>query len=257
MQTNTLMSLDIKFETADIIPAPFSHQIVVKASLDKPTIPLSFQILYTYRDDLTEEEILEEGFTLKDNFSWEGQLDAAWREPILKLIEQTPEKFTNKGLEEEENFFEITLNNQEKGVPKNQESWEYLLQELMQAVFETAEKEAPLYLIFVEIDQQKKVSSLEISLQFAQRKANAYTMDGENKTEKEIDWELAKDVIQLVFIGEFIPEKATTNEPKNTGKYLSTGDGIWYEFTKSLKNPNGNRYYLHDLNAAWTEVKEA
>lgn len=257
MQTNTLVSLDIKFETADIIPAPFSHQIVVKAALDKPTIPLSFQILYTYRDDLTEEEILEEGFTVKDDFSWEGQLDAAWKEPILQLITQTPEKFSTKALEEEENFFEITLNNQEKGVPKNQESWEYLLQELMQAVFETAEKEAPLYIIFVEIDQQKKASSVEVSLQFAQRNARVYTMDGEDKAEKEIDWELAKDLIQLVFVGEFMPEKATTNEPKNTGKYISTGDGIWYEFTKSLKNPNGNRYYLTDLMAAWNEVKFA
>ena len=255
MQPTTLMSLDIKFETADIIPAPFSHQIVIKAELDKPQLPLSFEILYTYRDDLSEEEILEEGFTSNDNFTWKGQLDNSWKESILQLVAQTPDKFSSKALEEESNFLEVTFNRNEKGVPKNQESWEYLLQELMQAVFETAEKEAPLYIIFVEIDQQKKANVLEVSLQFAKRKAVAFLSNETEKQEKDLEWEMAKELIHLVFVGEFLPEKATTVEPKTPGKFISTGDGIWYEFSKSLKNPNGNRYYLNDLTATWKEIE--
>jgi hypothetical protein len=60
-------------------------------------------------------------------------------------------------------------------------------------------------------------------------------------------WEEATDLIGHVFIGEFIPEKATKHEPKNVGKFLSVGDSLWYECTKSLKNPNGNRSYIIEL----------
>lgn len=247
MQLKQLQQLQIKYETADIIPAPYCNQILL--SLEQKTEGLSadFQIVYTYRDDLTEEDLYDEGFTSEDDFSWKGILNKAWRTAIEQLLAKTPERPNHKALEEEENFLEISVGKNFEGRPQNQAEWEYLLQELMQAVYETAQKEKNLSLIYKKIDRDKNVQTLFIDVFFSTRKAEAYTGTGSGKTLKQFVWEDATPLMQQVFVGEFIPELASQNEPKNPGKYLTTGDGFWYEFSKSLKNPNGNKKYTVTL----------
>jgi hypothetical protein len=61
MEINQLSSLVIKFETADMVGAPFSHQILLKMQFAGQGIGVDFQIAYIDREDLSEEEILEEG----------------------------------------------------------------------------------------------------------------------------------------------------------------------------------------------------
>jgi hypothetical protein len=125
MEINQLSSLVIKFETADMVGAPFSHQILLKMQFAGQGIEVDFQIAYIDREDLSEEEILEEGFSLNDDYSWKGQIDNAWLEPIKEILKKTPNKFNHKALEEEMNFFEIEVNQQSAGNPINQTDWEY------------------------------------------------------------------------------------------------------------------------------------
>lgn len=247
MKVEKLNQLELKFETADILPPPFSHQILLTLDFKEKFIDTKFEIAYTYRDELTDEEILEEGFTGNEDLAWAGELSKAWEAPILNLINKSPEKFNLKALEEEQNFLEINVNKTLKGNPQNQEAWEYLLQELTQAVYETYGKEAPFKMIFKKIDKDKSTSTFELNLHYTDRRVEAYSITESSKMAKELVWEEASDLLQNVFIGDFITDKAMKNEPKTVGKFLSVGDGFWYEFTKSLKNPNGNRAYIVNL----------
>lgn len=247
MKVEKLSQLEIKFETADILPPPFSHQILLTLDFKENFIDTKFEIAYTYRDELTDEEILEEGFTGNEDLAWAGELSKAWEAPILKLIGQTSDKFNAKALEEEQNFLEISINQKTKGNPVNQDVWEYLLQELTQAVYETYGKEAPFQLVFKRIEKDKSSSSFELNLHYTDRKVLASTNINGLEESKSISWEEASDLLQHIFIGDFITDKAQKSEPKTVGKFISIGDGFWYEFTKSLKNPNGNRAYIVEL----------
>jgi len=247
MKVEKLSQLEIKFETADILPPPFSHQILLTLDFKENFIDTKFEIAYTYRDELTDEEILEEGFTGNEDLAWAGELSKAWEAPILNLIGKTSEKFNTKALEEEQNFLEISINQKIKGNPSNQEVWEYLLQELTQSVYETYGKEAPFQLVFKKIEKDKSTSTFELNLHYTDRKVLASTTTNGIEESKNLSWEEASDLLQHIFIGDFITDKAQKAEPKTVGKFISIGDGFWYEFTKSLKNPNGNRAYIVDL----------
>lgn len=248
MDIKKLESLVIKFETADMIPPPFSHQILLETKPSGKGIEVDFQIAYIYREELSEEEIIEEGFTLNDDYAWKGLLDMPWIAPLQNLLTQTPNRFNNKALEEEQSFLEISVNNQHTGTPQNQEEWEYFLQELIQAIYETSQKEAPFHLDYRKIGKDKTIQNFELNLYYAVRKAEGITTtNGTNPEVREITWEEANNIIQNVFIAEFIQESALKSEPKNTGKYLAIGDGLWYEFGKSLKRPHGNKGYLSEL----------
>ncbi len=243
MDIKQFKTIEIKFETADIVPPPFSHQILLRAEITPAGVQVDFQIAYIYREELTEEEIVEEGFTLNDDYAWKGTLHNGWVRPLQNLVQQTPTRYNDKALEESLNFLEINLNNQKSGRPHNIEDWEYLLQELMQAVYETAQKEAPFYLLYRKIGKDKHLQDVEINVFFAHRKAEVVA---QNRTFP-LDWDQAQELIQQVFIGEFLQESALKNEPKNGGKFITLGDGLWYEFGKSLKRPHENKGYLSDL----------
>ena len=247
MKLEELNYLEIKFETADILPPPFSHQILLTFDFKKDFIETKFEIAYTYRDELTDEEILEEGFNGEEDLAWAGEISNEWQKPIWKLVAFTPEKSNKKGLKEEQNFLELSINEKPFGNPQNQEEWEYLLQELTQTVYETYGKENPFKLIFKNLGSNSRVSIFELILHYTNRKVEAFTeIDGE-RINRSLPWEEASDLLGQVFIGEFLTEKASKKEPQTLGKFISVGDGYWYEFTKSLRNPNGNRNYITSL----------
>jgi len=247
MLITELKHLEIKFETADILPPPFSHQILLSLDFQNDFIDTKFEIAYTYRDELSDEEILDEGFTGEENVAWAGELSNAWKVPILELLAQMPEKSNQKAIQEEQNFLELVVNGKTYGNPKNQEEWEYLLQELSQAVYETYGKELPFSLTFKKVDSNKSVSIFELILHYTDRRVEAYTEVDSMKRSRSLTWEEASELIGQVFVGDFFPDKASKNEPKSIGKFITVGDGLWYEFTKSLKNPNGNRAYITSL----------
>lgn len=247
MKLEELKHLEIKFETADILPPPFSHQILLTFDFEKDFIDTKFEIAYTYRDELTDEEILEEGFNGEEDLAWAGEISNAWQQPISKLLAFTPEKSNQKGLKEEQSFLELSINGKPFGNPQNQEDWEYLLQELIQAVYETYGKELPFKLIFKKLDSNNRDFTFEMMLHYTERKVEAFTEINGETTARSLPWEEATDLLGQVFVGDFLTDKASKKAPQSLGKFISIGDGYWYEFTKSLRNPNGNRNYITSL----------
>ena len=172
------MQFTIRFLTADIIPAPFCHEILAHFTIEPTCLQTNFQMIYTEREDMEDDEIYDEGFTLNDDFEWNGTLNPKWSEQLLKLWEKTPKTIAKKPNNENENYLEIEVNNDFNGRPTNAVDWEYLLQELIQAVFETAGKEKFLQLIYREVLADKTFSEKTLSVYFKMRKAEV--VDNQN-----------------------------------------------------------------------------
>lgn len=218
----------IRFQTAPSTPAPFSHYDTFKLFIDSESkINVDFSITYIDRDALTEDEILNEGFTLNDNFSWKGGLAPLWIEEFEKIL--TTSKIIRKREEDEyQDFIEVELEEEGKRVtiyPVVKEKWQYFLQELMQAIFEVSKKEDPFKLSYLDIQGQESVL-LDFEASFATKTFKSSKNGGADKI---LPWAQLQTVMDTVYRAEFIDDYALESKPTKAGKYLSAGDGLWFQ----------------------------
>lgn len=244
-----IRSITIQYQTAEVIPAPFSHRISFTASVTpKQQLQTSFRIEYLDREELTEEEIENEGFTGDDDFAWEGTLAAAWTDQLERVLSRTD--YHKPGRQPGESENQILVNGEGNsafsGQPRNTEEWEYLTQELMQAVYETARLEAPLRITYLRLERDGS-DRLDLQVLFATRKIETTRSRASGKTSGTLDWDALIPVLKLIYTGDFLPEKAIQREPRQPGRYLETGDGLWYELGTSLVNPPGNHRFLSQI----------
>lgn len=239
-----MKTIEIRFQTADIIPAPYAHQYQIIYNFAEE-LSVDFQLIYEDRSHLSEDEIIDEGFTENDDFSWKGTLHQVWGKALSQLLTATnlKDKYPESA---QENFVEIGINGQ-KGYPKNQAKWEYFLQEQIQAIYETAQKEAPLKLLYLKQWPNNEKVTLEINVLFSERIVKTSIDLGSKQEQKDLRWEHLNEILQKVYMGEYLAENATDTNPNKAGKYLNIGDGLWYELGKSLVNPRGNNRYLLEL----------
>jgi hypothetical protein len=234
------MHIDIRIQSADIIPPPFSYQAQLRLDIEQGQLQAHLQLIYTDRDEVDLEDILDEGFTENDDFDWKGTLQAAWIPSIEKIVKET--RLNQEEVDETTDFVEVTIDS-ETGTPENLESWRYFYQELTQVVFETAQKEAPLRIQYRKMSEQD-TKGWQLEMSFETRKATILPPAGQPQ---ELGWEEGGGLIALLFMGEFDPDEADTREPKKKGMYVETGDGLWYKLGHSLRNPHGNRSFLAEL----------
>ncbi|HWV33270.1 MAG TPA: hypothetical protein VN038_26610, partial [Dyadobacter sp.] len=69
----------IRFQTAPVVPAPFAHFYTLKMDIQSAEdLRVDFDIVYNDREELTEDEIFDEGFSTDDDYKWKGSLPAVW-----------------------------------------------------------------------------------------------------------------------------------------------------------------------------------
>ena len=245
-----LKSIDIAYQTAGIIPPPYAHRYTLKAAINRAgELSVQFSISYIDRQELTEDEILGEGFTADDDFAWEGTLLPAWTQALTDLLEKTDFQKTAKSARDDENQFWLSVETADgpagpPAKPRNRDAWEYFSQELIQAIYETAKVEAPLKLIYLRKDPKNQDVQLEMNVFFSKRTVRTQMQVGNLKNAGELGWDVLNPILKLIYAGEFLAEKASPAPPDRSGRYLSLGDGLWYEFGTSLVNPAGNNAYL-------------
>ncbi len=218
----------IRFQTAGVVPAPYANFQTIKLNLiSEDDLSLDFSIKYTDREDLDEDEIIDEGFTLDDDFSWKGAVPANWIKEFnaiystSKIIRQREEK-------EFEDFVEIEIEEDDKRVtvyPVDKERWVYFLQEFMQAILETSGRELPFELTYLDYDAEPK-SEVALKASFADK---TFTMSQNGGPLKQLDWGFLQKVMDTVYRAEFIYDNASEKKPTKKGKYLYIGDQLWYE----------------------------
>lgn len=220
---------EIRFQTSELIPPPYAHAIEILAHNDpKGGFSYIFEISYLDRESLTEDEILEEGFSLNDDLQLKGTLPLAWKSAYDALLEKTKKTYPTE-IEDKEDFWEI-LTVDEPFYPKNTREWKIFLEEIRQAITEQNKLELPLSFQIKRIDQELTEDFL-VEGKFEERVFQITKKDGETK---ELEWIKLNNFLKDIFSGEFVYEKTSTKMPKRTGLFLNLGDEIWYEVGKSL-----------------------
>ncbi len=231
-----ISSVEISYFTPDL-PPPYAYNYLLTAAIDKEGLKVKFRLEYIDREELEEEEILAEGFTLDDDFSFEGNLPVVWKNELLTQLDKT--SFLKGNPEQYPIHLKLkTAGETYEGYPSDYNNWEYFLQELVQGIFEAGMKERPLELYFRSIDHKRQQEAITLKASFLSRTAVRSTENSGKTTDSTISFKELKKILKAVYMPDYIQEKAQTKSPEKPGKYINPGDGLWYEFGKSLLNPD-------------------
>lgn len=227
---STYTGLVLEYDSG-IVPPPYSHVFRLALDWSKGGLSAALDLHYTERDELSEEEILDEGFTANDDYSYKGPLSAVWTKPLQQLYDKS--RWTNKDIEEGG----ITVSPMEKGkdegvkIPANQEEWQLMAQDLIQAIYETAKKEAPLQ-VHYRLVENDLISDCSVTVHFSNREV-IFEKGG---IATSINWEYAIQLMKLVFTPDYHYEMAKEEPGKKRGAYIDCGDGYWHELGKGVVN---------------------
>ncbi len=244
MNLQSIKEIEIKFETAAEVPPPFCHYYHLKFKSENDKWFCSFEWKYHNRGELTIEEINDEGFTENDDFDWKGEINN-------KLVDEIINKFSKINLFPEkenippnQNYLHISIINFKEivleGTPKVQHEYEYFLQEVIQGIYELSGKERPLEINYVRNLPGAKFEKIKLQVNFSVREVNVSV-----KTDIKADflntiipWLQGQEIINRVFNLDFDADSDDLlyDEPSQTGVFIETGNGIWYEMGKSVKS---------------------
>ncbi|WP_247235127.1 hypothetical protein [Telluribacter sp. SYSU D00476] len=226
----------INYQTAPVVPAPYSYYYTMRITpADGAGVHVQFDMKYLDREELDEDEIIGEGFTLNDDFSWQGDLPQVWATELNSILthSQYVEEAEDNELEE---FIEVVLTQQgdaESGSPEDKETWAYFLQELMQAIYEAAGREKQFEMEYLRISN-KKETCISLNASFVNK---TFSVQLDKQPREQLAWKKLEDVMGTVFKAEFVPDQAYESRPNQDGVYLTTGDGLWYKLGESVLNP--------------------
>jgi hypothetical protein len=248
--SRTYTHFEAQFATHDEVPAPYSYVYILRGPLAGPLV-LHYQLRYTDREELTDEELADEGFSREDDRDLTVEVAPVWQTELLALLEDTrPSRQPNPGRNE------VLLKLTQPGgqvdefYPQNSAEWEYLLQEVIQGMLETAQVEAPLRLEFVALRQQLR-HQWQVEVSFAQRRA---TVQYNLAPAKALPWMAAQDLMQLTFTPEYRADLAGQQIPAKPGFFINLGDGRWYEAGETAKNPSPKQDLLKRIEEMLTRV---
>jgi len=135
------------YESPSDIPAPYHFEALFEfKSFENDKLELSLHVQYLEREDFTNEELISEGLSVEDKFEWSGDLPIIWKNRLANSFSKY--KSGSCDPKDAEPFIAIEAANSSTYVPRFLGFEENLVQELMQAIFEVAGKEYPLFLGF-------------------------------------------------------------------------------------------------------------
>ncbi|WP_353719545.1 hypothetical protein [Dyadobacter sp. 676] len=218
----------VRYQTAPVVPAPFAHFYTLKLDIQSAQdLRVDFDIVYNDREELTDDEIYDEGFSKDDDYKWKGNLPAIWIEEFREILAGS--KTIRKREESEyEDFIEIELDENDKRVtiyPVDKERWSYFLQEMMQAIFETGGREKPFELTYLDIDSDGK-TTIDLKASFSKKE---FTLSKNAGAPRKLDWNQLQKIMDTVYKAEFVADNASETRPAKRGKYITAGDGLWYQ----------------------------
>lgn len=201
------MKIELSYQTHHL-PAPYAFSAVFHIQLKESRVSVDFHQTYLGRDDVSEEEILAEGFSLEDDFSWTGTLGSNWTRPIKAVVQ------SNKLDQPNEDFYLHVSSEEANGYPDL--ASDLIIQELLQAVLEAALREAPLFVHFFE----KKLKT-HISWEFSNRKVLI--------NNKEWNWDESYELMKILYSFDF-EELKPSKKPVNQS--VSFDEKKWFVLNK-------------------------
>ncbi|QJD80470.1 hypothetical protein [Spirosoma rhododendri] len=244
-------SLRIRFQTARSLPAPYAYFYTLDlrpAFSDFLQVDLS--ITYPDRDDIDDDELIAEGFTRDDDFSWSGRLPKAWLQAVAKLADQTTLQPADEDkLDEADDFWELKIARNpgpdRQGRPADTgagstDDWQYLVQELTQATLEADNRERPFELTYLRIGPDE--AEVRVTASFAQRSVTFTTIRNRRERNQSLPWTALQKLMTAVYANDYDPDMAQPKRPKAPGQWLNLGTDEWYnisaftDLTRTLEN---------------------
>ena len=239
------------YESPSDIPAPYHFEALFEfKSFENDKLELSLHVQYVEREDFSSEELIAEGLSVEDKFEWSGDLPIIWKNRLALSFSKY--KSGSCDPKDAEPFIAIEAANSSTYVPRFLDFEENLIQELMQAIYEVAGKEYPLFLGFQFKDENDTWNKYQGEMSFAN--LNFTYSNSSGKVETISDWDKLQDIVNTVFIAEFITDKALEDLKKSSSFAVFPGDGFWYIAGDSLRKPSGNTNYFDILEMKLREL---
>ena len=239
------------YESPSDIPAPYHFEALFEfKSFENDKLELSLHVQYVEREDFSSEELITEGLSVEDKFEWSGDLPIIWKNRLALSFSKY--KSGSCDPKDAEPFIAIEAANSSTYVPRFLDFEENLIQELMQAIYEVAGKEYPLFLGFQFKDENDTWNKYQGEMSFANLNFTYSNSSGQLETIS--DWDKLQDIVNTVFIAEFITDKALEDLKKSSSFAVFPGDGFWYIAGDSLRKPSGNTNYFDILEMKLREL---
>lgn len=204
------------------VPPPFAMAYTLSIDI-KETCQISLNIEYLDREELEEDEIYDEGFTLDDDFEWKGELGENWAEAIENFFKDVTISPNSEDLNHWL-YVEIADGiNTTNGHIANPEKHLNFLQQIIQACFEKAKREAPLKLDLIIVADGTK-SNFKAKASFVER---AFTINDKAKT-----WSDLERLMGILYLDEPEATKPAKN-PNKEGYWIDyTAEGLYFKMKK-------------------------
>ena len=231
--------IDVQYQTLTL-PPPYSYAYTLWAELAAQSVAITLDWRYTDRDELSEEEIWEEGFTADDDFRWQGTLPAVWKPVLNRLLDQTTWLPATSSVAEADWLmvtFTDAVGKATAGVPSDAKRWNYQLQELVQAVYEAARRERPLRIRYLDRSQADYAVETVIKVSFLHLRFTVTTQRNTQPCTQKLPWDEVPPLLETLYLPDYHPEQSTTAYPRQRGRYIDPGDGRWYQVGTAVSNP--------------------
>ncbi|WP_420151214.1 hypothetical protein [Spirosoma sp.] len=225
--------LQIRYQTARSLPAPYSYFYTLSLTpVSNNGVEIDLAITYPDRDDIDDDELIAEGYTRDDDFSWSGRLPKAWLESVTNLVAKTrlqPVEEDNLG--EDDDFWGMTLDAKGTttyGKPTNADDWQYLVQELIQAAYESIGRERPFELTYLNLNRQQGDQEIRLTGSFAERVVKIQSVQNRREHTQTLPWTTLQQIMSKVYEHDFDTEDAQIKRPRQDGQWLNLGGEEWY-----------------------------
>lgn len=249
IKSQDLARLEFSFDSG-IIPPPYAHIFKLSIDLGNSELAASLDLMYTDRDELSEEDILNEGFTMDDDFHYNGQVNKVWEKPLRELFDKT--RWVSSSTTQEggiEMKARDKSGNLHVGTPSNQQEWQFLAQDVIQAIYEEAKRELPLQIRYLIITSEV-TSSINITMHFSDRKVSLKI----NDNAVEGDWVETKSLLSHIFLPDYDYNAAKETTPSKRGQYIETGDDYWHDVNNGLINIDDSFDAVNKIKSSFADI---
>jgi len=235
-----------QYDTGEI-PPPYCFRYRLNVMFEKKQPEILFNLEYYDRDELTEDEIFDEGFSNNDNFEWKGRIPLLWNDLIIDKIIRAGWKKSNKQTEQASTAemsvrMRYTDGNSERLWPEQIKTWEDFLQEVIQAIFEVSNREMPLAVQYLEIKKENEFVEKQLIFEFAEQNVLVEVKTNNEKSRNySLNWETGKKIMKTIFFPDYDMEMAIDKKPDIPGVFIDPGMGLWFDMNKSIHSPNSKK----------------
>ncbi|UFH53320.1 hypothetical protein [Spirosoma sp. KNUC1025] len=228
--------LQIRYQTARSLPAPYAYFYTFTASQSAAnTLQVELAITYPDRDDIDDDELIAEGYTRDDDFSWTGKLPRAWSETLGNLIAKTRLQPVDEDvLDEDDDFWDMTIEADgvsKQGRPANVDDWQYLMQELIQASYESIGRERPFELTYLNLNRHQGDQEIQLTASFSDRSVKVLRIENRREQAQTLPWTALQRIMSKVYEHDFDAEAAHAKRPRIDGQWLNLGGEEWYNIS--------------------------